>query len=123
MRLGTLLREQRRVRGRRPTGGQQGHNLAELQGRVAARRQCQFRKRARHGERDIDTARFGFEIDIEDGLDLHRVIKRDAPLAQCVLGAEKCQLALGDVDAPQHRRIAGRAAQTQVGLRLQVLRQ
>ena len=120
---GALLRQQRGVGSGRAPGGQQRHNLAELQRRVAARRQVQFVERSGDGERDIDAARLGLQIDIQNRLDLQRVEKRDGPLVERVLGAEKGHLALRDVDASQQRRIGGRAAQPQVGFGLQVLGQ
>ena len=52
------------------------HDLAELQRRVRARRQGQLVQRAGDGEGDIDAARLGFQIDIQDRLDLDRIEER-----------------------------------------------
>ena len=50
-------------------GGQQGHDLVELERRIGARRQVQLVQRAGNREHDIDAARLGFQIDVQDRLD------------------------------------------------------
>ena len=107
---------QRRVGGGRAAGGQQRHDLAELQRRVGARRQVQFVQRAGNIQRDIDAARLGLQIDIQNRLHVQRVEERDRSLADACTGAEEDHLAMRDVDAAQQRRIADGAAQPQVGL-------
>ena len=93
-----------------------GHDLAELQRRIRARRQGQLVQRAGDVQRDVDAARLGLQVDIQNRLHPHRVVERDGPLADGVFRAEEEHLALGDVDAAQQRRIADRAPQPQVGL-------
>ena len=115
--------QQRGVRCGRAAGGQQRHDFAELQRRIGARRQGQLVDRPGDRERDIDAARLGFQIDIQNRVDLHGVKEGDAALVDGVLRAEEGQLALRDVDASEQRRIAGGAAQVQVGLGLHVFGQ
>ena len=65
-----LLHQQRRVGGRSPPGGQQRHDFAELQRRIGTRRQAKLVQRPGHRERDVDAARLGLQIDVQDRLDL-----------------------------------------------------
>src|SRR5689334_20181361 len=84
-------------------------------------RQAQLVQRPAQGEGDVDAARFGFEIDIEDRVDRRGVVKRDRALVDGVLGAVKKDLSLGDVDAAKQCWIASGSTQPQVAIHLQVL--
>src|ERR1019366_1087443 len=71
-------------------------------------------------EHDIDAARPGLEIDVQDRLHSQGVVERDGTLVDGEPGAEEHHLPLRNVDAAEQSGIAGGAAQAQVGFGLEI---
>src|SRR5215471_373481 len=74
---GRLLIPERGIGRRCVAGGEEGHDLRELEGRVGARGQGEFVEGAGDGQSDIDTPCSGVEIDIQNRLDLYGIVERN----------------------------------------------
>ena len=63
------------------------------------------------------------QIDIENRVDPVRIEERDGALIDGVLRAEEDDFALRDDDAAEHAGMVGRAAKSDVGVELEILRE
>ena len=99
---------------------QQGDDLGGLQRRIGAVVGLKFIHGAGEGDVHGDAADLGFQGEIEDRLDAGGIGEADIAAIDGVLVPEHLHLARIHRDGPQQQRLAGRAAQPQVDLRLHI---
>src|SRR5579883_112112 len=127
--LDILLRRRRlagcqnRIGRRRRPGGEQGHNIFELHRGIGTVGELHLVGRTGNAEGDVDALNGCAEIDIENRLDLGRIEERDGALIDRILVAKEHDLALANGDAAEHSGLGRVAAQSQIGIGLQILRE
>ena len=91
--------------------------------RVRARREIQVRDGTGNSESDSDSLHLGIEVDVQHRLQLHWIGEGDRALVDGVLGSEKVDLALRDVQPSQQHGVVGRTLQPEAPFHLKILRQ